>query len=113
MSKNVESDCSCECAGKSSSTGRAMLAGAFGGIIGVVVVGWLGAVILRRMGPQVMPRIMERLMGGCDCCPETKECMGRGECDGSCDCGGSCDCDGSCETAGGETAGGEAAATEG
>jgi hypothetical protein len=89
MSKNVESDCSCDCSGKGGSTGRAMLAGAFGGIIGVAVVAGLATFVLRRFGP--------RLMGGCDCCPETKECTGRGDCGGSCDCGESCDCGGSCD----------------
>jgi hypothetical protein len=105
MSKNVESDCICKGSGSGGSTGRAMLAGAFGGVVGVAVVAGLGAVILRRMGPQVMPRIMERLMGGCDCCPETKDCMGRGDCDGSCDCDENCGRDENCGSDG-------AAATE-
>lgn len=109
MSKNAESDCSCDCSGKGGSTRRAMLAGAFGGVVGVAVVAGLAAFVLRRFGP----RLMERLMGGCDCCPETKDCMGRGDCGGSCDCGGSGDCGGNCETAVGETAVGGAAATEG
>jgi hypothetical protein len=101
MSKNVESDCICKGSGSGGSTRRAMLAGAFGGIVGVAVVAGLAAFVLRRFGP----RLTERLMGGCDCCPETKDCMGRG------DCGGSCDCDEAGETAVGEA--GEAAATEG
>jgi hypothetical protein len=104
MSKNAESDCSCGCSGKGGSTGRAMLAGAFGGVVGVAVVGWLTAAILRRMGPEVMPRIMERLMGGCDCCPETKQCMGRGDCGGSCDCGDSCGSGESCDCGGEDSA---------
>jgi hypothetical protein len=83
VSKKTESDCGCDCSGKGSSTGRAVLAGAFGGIIGVAVVAGLVGFVLRRMGPQVM----ERMMRDCDCPAEMKECMDR------CCCGGSCDAD--------------------
>jgi len=87
MSKKTDSDCGCDCSDKSGSTGRAVAAGAFGGIIGVAVLAGLTAFVLRRMGPQAIRRLMERMMQGCecDCDSEMKGRMNRDCCGGSCD----------------------------
>jgi hypothetical protein len=50
-----------------------MCAGAFGGIIGVVVVAVLAAFLLRRVGP----RLMARMMRDCECSSEMKACMDK------------------------------------
>jgi hypothetical protein len=82
MSKTIESGCGCGSSGKSNSTGRAVVAGAFGGMIGVAVLAGLAAFMVRRLCPQVM----ERMMRNCACSSDTDACMD------SC-CGGSCDAD--------------------
>jgi hypothetical protein len=56
-----------------SSTGRAFVAGAVGGVIAVVVMAILAAVLMRRLGPRMMR-----------CCCGSGEMRG---CCGSCDCG--------------------------
>ena len=75
MSQKVDSRCTCDCghpqSGKGGPAGRAVLAGAIGGIVAVFVLGFLAAALLRRVGP----RMMQRMMHDCDCPPDMRACM--------------------------------------
>jgi UPF0716 family protein affecting phage T7 exclusion len=46
-----------------------------GGIVTLAAAAILGALLLRRFGPTLMPRMMERMMRGCECSPEMRACM--------------------------------------
>ena len=85
MSKKTESACGCDCSCKSGSTGRAIFAGALGGIIVVAILVGLAAFVLRRLGSHAMPRLMERMMRDCECSDDIKGCGDRCCCDGSSD----------------------------
>jgi len=63
---------------------RSVLAGAIGGIMAVAVVAILAAVLFRRVGPCLMPRMMrgmmERMMADGSCSEEMRACMEKCGC---------------------------------
>jgi hypothetical protein len=90
----VDLDCACECGCAPSaeciSTKRALLAGAFGGIVAasvaIVVAATFAAAIARaallsrRVALPVIGRLMERLMRGGDVPPVMQACMEKCGC---------------------------------
>jgi hypothetical protein len=64
----------------SGSFKRFLLAGAMGGIIAVAALAILAALGLRRFGPALMPRMMERMMRDGECSPEMQACMEKCGC---------------------------------
>lgn len=63
------------------SAGKSVAAGAVGGVVAIVALAAIAALLLRFLGPRLMPRMMERMMGG-DGCPE-----GMCSCMEKCGCG--------------------------
>jgi hypothetical protein len=58
------------------SAGRSFVAGAVGGVVAVVAMATLAAVLMRRLGPRMMQRMMS-------CCDSDEMCA----CMESCGCG--------------------------
>lgn len=63
---------------KEGPAGRSVVAGAVGGVVAVVALAAIAALLLRRMGPRLMPRMMER-MSGC-CSEEMRACLDKCGC---------------------------------
>jgi hypothetical protein len=62
------------------SAGRSVAAGAIGGVVAIVALAAIAALLLRFLGPRLMPRMMERMMSG-ECCPEEmRACMEKCGC---------------------------------
>ena len=51
---------------KQGSAGRSFVARAAGGAVAVLAMAVLAAVLMRRLGPRMMPLMMERMKGCCD-----------------------------------------------
>jgi hypothetical protein len=64
---------------KEGSAGRSVVAGAVGGVVAVVALAAIAALLLRRVGPRLMRRMMERMSGGC-CSEEMRACMDKCGC---------------------------------
>jgi hypothetical protein len=62
------------------SAGRPVVAGAIGGLIAVVALAAIAALLLRFLGPRLMPRMMESMMSGDGCPEEMRACMERCGC---------------------------------
>jgi hypothetical protein len=62
------------------STGRSVAAGAIGGVIAIMALAAIAALLLRCLGPRLMPRMMERMMSGGCCSEEMRACMEKCGC---------------------------------
>ena len=65
---------------KQGSAGRSFVAGASGGAVAVLAMAILAVVLMRRIGPRVMPLMMERMKGCCDS-EAMRACMEKCGCD--------------------------------
>jgi hypothetical protein len=59
---------------------RSVVAGAIGGALALVVLAAVAALLMRRVGPRMMPLMMERMMKGGARSEEMAACMERCGC---------------------------------
>ena len=59
---------------RKDSTGRSVAAGAIGGVVAIFALAAIAALLLRFLGPRLMPRMMER------CPEEMRACLEKCGC---------------------------------